>query len=139
MRQRLRGVLLLFSQLAQALAQHGLVHLLAARHVVRDLPLQAARHLAPPKGGRFNASDAKSGLEWDIYRAQQLPGPDYDTNAAHQYLEGKAGAKLASEPAAMTLLATVGFETQGSRLVAAGAPPAACARMKSSARPLPSA
>ena len=34
-----------------------------------------ALHLAPPKGGRFNASDAKSGLEWEIYRAQQLPGP----------------------------------------------------------------
>ena len=42
-------------------------------------------------------------------------------------LEGKAGAKLVSEPAAMTLLATVGFETQGSRLVAAGAPPAGAA------------
>ena len=42
-------------------------------------------------------------------------------------LEGKAGAKLVSEPAAMTLLATVGFETQGSRLVASGAPPAGAA------------
>ena len=42
-------------------------------------------------------------------------------------LEGKAGAKLVSEPAAMTLLATIGFETQGSRLVAAGAPPAGAA------------
>ena len=42
-------------------------------------------------------------------------------------LEGKAGAKLVSEPAAMTLLATVGFQTQGSRLVAAGAPPAGAA------------
>ena len=42
-------------------------------------------------------------------------------------LEGKAGAKLVSEPAAMTLLATVGFETQGSRLGAAGAPPAGAA------------
>ena len=42
-------------------------------------------------------------------------------------LEVKAGATLVSEPAAMTLLATVGFETQGSRLVASGAPPAGAA------------
>jgi len=54
-------------------------------------------------------------------------------------LEGKAGAKLVSEPAAMTLLATVGFETQGSRLVASGAPPtgAAAAVARALAPPAP--
>eukprot|EP01052_Picozoa_sp_SAG31_P014915 SAG31_NODE_943_length_10852_cov_22.874454_6_plen_153_part_00 len=29
----------------------------------------------PIKGGRFNESQAKSGLEWELYRAAQLPGP----------------------------------------------------------------
>ena len=51
-------------------------------------------------------------------------------------LEGKAGAKLVSEPAAMTLLATVGFQTQGSRLVASGAPPAGAAAAGAGAPPV---
>ena len=42
-------------------------------------------------------------------------------------LDGKAGAKLVCEPAAMTLLATVGFVQEGNRLVASGAPPAGAA------------
>jgi len=43
-------------------------------------------------------------------------------------LDGKAGAKLVCEPAAMTLLATVGFVQEGNRLVASGAPPAGAGR-----------
>ena len=32
-----------------------------------------------PEGGRFNVSNAKTGLDWEVHRAKGLPGPaDYD-------------------------------------------------------------
>lgn len=42
-------------------------------------------------GGTWAKGGSKSGLEWSIYRAAQLPGPEYDTDAVHKYMEGKSG------------------------------------------------
>eukprot|EP01052_Picozoa_sp_SAG31_P014917 SAG31_NODE_943_length_10852_cov_22.874454_8_plen_381_part_00 len=69
------------------------------QHVVHccSIPLRCNRPgdyaVASPRvnGGTWNRGASKSGLEWSIYRAAQLPGPDYNTDRVHKYLEGRGG------------------------------------------------
>ena len=43
-------------------------------------------------GGCFGTGITKSGLDWEIYRSQQIPAPhDYNTDRAWDYLASPSG------------------------------------------------